>query len=178
VAELAAEADTVTDAALSELYAWMVKGTPVDDASRQGAALWQKKTPAPYGPYSEDGQAAAYKPTLARKGRLVIFSPDDQLVGQALDVLERRYPSIADATPATPGSVQLAMFTPAAMAKLSHAAVFDVLDNQALRDAAETHLVPRLEALGKYPAYRLMLPDPGPAGGWQKVNWEVLASRP
>lgn len=178
VAELATEADAATDEALGGLYAWMVKGTQVDDVDRQGAVRWQNETPAPYGPYGEDGQPAYYKPTLARKGRLVLFSPDDKLVGRALDVLERRYPSVADAMPARQGSVPLATFTPAAMASLSRAAVFDVLDNQALRDAAETHLVPRLEALGKYPAYRLMLPAPAPAGGWQKVNWEVLAANP
>ncbi|WP_374328124.1 DUF2138 family protein [Azonexus sp.] len=179
VAELAAEADAVTDKALGELYAWMVKGTRVDDVSRQGTVQWQNQTPARYGPYGGDGQPAYYKPTFARKGRLLLFSPDDQLVGRALDVLERRYPSIADAMPVRQGSVPLATFTPAAMASLSRAAVFEVLDNQAaLHDAAETHLVPRLEALAKYPAYRLMLPASGTNGGWQKVNWEALAANP
>lgn len=178
VAELAADADAATDQALGGIYAWMVKGEPATGVNRKGVTLWQNQTPAPYGPYNDDKQKTFYKPTLARKGRLVIFSPDDKLVSLALDTLERRYPSVADTMPATPGSTQLAAFTPAAIAKLSRAAVFEVLEQPALRDAAQTHLVPRLEALGKYPAYRLVLPKANPAGGWQSVNWEVLATKP
>jgi uncharacterized protein YfaA (DUF2138 family) len=181
VAELAGDPDAGTDQALGKLFEWMVKGEAVTpEAKRKGVAIWQSHAAAPYGPRSEDDKSF-YLPTLARAGRLVLFSPDDRLIDQALDTIERRFPSVVDALPADAAGTTLAVFTPAALASLSRKAVFAVLprsEQPTLHDAAQTHLVPRLKALEKYPAYRLSLPKNASATGWQTVDWQALTAKP
>jgi uncharacterized protein YfaA (DUF2138 family) len=181
VAELASEPDARSDEALGALFAWMVKGhAQTSAAKRKGVSIWQSRAAAPYGPRAEDDKTY-YLPTLARAGRLVLFSPDDRLVSQALDTLERRYPSVVDALPADAAGTTLAVFTPAALADLSRQAVFAVLprsEEPTLHDAAQTHLIPRLKALEKYPAYRLTLAKNTSGGGWQTVDWQPLAAKP
>jgi uncharacterized protein YfaA (DUF2138 family) len=181
VAELATDADAASDKALADLFAWMVKGNDVEpESKRKDVAMWQRYTDAPYGPRSEDDQHY-YLPTLARSKRIVVFSPDDRLVNQALDTLERRYPSVVDSLPAGERGTTLAVFTPTALASLTRKAVFATLsraEEPTLHDAAQTHLLPRLKALEKYPAFRLQLPRGADATGWQSVDWQALPSQP
>ena len=180
VAELSADANAASDQQLADLFAWMVKGSEVEPAEKaKDVTRWQRHVDAPYGPRSEDDQPY-YLPTLARAKRMVVFSPDDRLVNQAMDTLERRYPSVADSLPSGTGTT-LAVFTPTALSKLIRKAVFAVVpraDEPVLYDAAQTHLLPRLKALEQYPSFRLQLPAGATAGGWQPVEWQTLAAQP
>lgn len=180
VAELAEEPTPAADQALQGLFAWALRGAPVEASAPKGTQLWQRRVAAA-APARESGEGDVL-PTLARRGRLVIFSPDDKLARLALETLERRYPSVADAAPLERGGQTLALFTPKALSDLTRQAVFAVLprgEQPVLHDAARTHLTPRLDALEKYPAFRLVLPSgPAAADGWREVRWEALSARP
>ena len=179
-AEMAADGSTAGDEALTKLFEWSLKGQDNPPGEGHGdARLWQRRTDAVYGPRSEEEQPY-YLPTLARAQRIVLFSPDDRLVGRALDTAGRRYPSVADSLGNGSGTT-LAFFTPAALASLTRKAVFATLpraEEPILYDAAQTHLVPRLKALEKYPPLRLQLPGKAADGGWQTIEWQVLDKEP
>ncbi|WP_348014271.1 DUF2138 family protein [Roseateles sp.] len=168
-------------AALDSLSSWLLKADPSEaaEAPRQpdhkGVSRWQREVSAPWGPHG-DGEQTSYRPTLARQGRWIVFSPDDTLVGLALDAQARRYPSVADALPAQ--TATLAVLAPRQIADLAQREAFQVLPpNQELfLQAAKTHLVPRLDALRKLPAARAVAAGKPDSLGWVAVDWQPIAT--
>jgi uncharacterized protein YfaA (DUF2138 family) len=114
-------------------------------------------------------------PTLAANGDLVVFSADPALVDQVLAVQRKQAPAAADRLPDADRTVGL--IAPAALSELVEKEAFDALpaaSEPVLRGAAEAHLIPRLAALRKYPAYRMVvkrLPSSGLA--WTPLEWQA-----
>jgi uncharacterized protein YfaA (DUF2138 family) len=167
-------------AALDTLSSWLLKSEPTQTAStrqpdRKGAALWQREVTAPWGPHGK-GDQTSYKPTLARQGRWIVFSPDDKLVDLALDTQARRYPSLADALPAQ--TATLAVLAPRQIADLAQREAFEVLppEQELFQQAAQTHLVPRLNALRKLPSARAVATGKPDSLGWVAVDWQPIGS--
>ncbi len=157
---------------------------PVATRKQDGATLWQRPVSARYGSHkvaadqAEEFSSDRYFPvTLAVAGEYVLFSPDERLVTDALDVLAKRYPSAADGAEQPD---QLAMIvTPAGLAPLFQHEAFDALPDEqepVLRAAAQQHLIPRLKALAKYPPLRVSLAGSVPRGlAWVDLQWQAQA---
>ncbi|MDF3837564.1 DUF2138 domain-containing protein, partial [Cupriavidus basilensis] len=149
--------------------------------SRQGAGgatLWSRPVSSPYGtreakgaPFAAQLSSGMYFPvTLALAGTTVVFSPDGALVDDALAVLAKRFPAVADTMPRGQQAHTVLGFTPSTLAPLVRREATKALpaDQEALfLNAARAHLFPKLKALGAYPAVSLVLPDSLPSGrGW------------
>ncbi|WP_158881172.1 DUF2138 family protein [Rhodanobacter sp. L36] len=148
---------------------------------------WQRDVSARYG--SADATEAKltdtissdrYFPvTLAVAHGYVVFSPDGALVDDALAVLEKRWPAVADSMGNASREHVVAQLTPASMAKLIEQESFASLPQDqepVFRNAATQFLIPKLHALGAYPALTLRLPDTLPTQrGWIAVQWQSAA---
>jgi uncharacterized protein YfaA (DUF2138 family) len=160
-------------ASLDALTGWLLpaKSTALTPAARTGAQRWQREVSAPWGPHG-DAAATTYRPTLARQGRWLTFSPDDALVDQALDAQARRFPSVADSLPAGPAT--LAVIAPRQAAELARREAFEVLpaEQELFRRVAERQLVPRLDALAKLPTARAVAAGKPDAEGWVALDWQ------
>ena len=172
----AGTAPAAVDPGLEQLAGWLMPGDDIAPAgkSKPGAARrWQQDVAALYGFYGE-GAASHYHPTLARAGAWVSFSPDDKLVDLALSVQERRYPSLDDTLPS--GAATLAVVAPHAAADLLQREAFAVLPPQQelFRQAATAHLVPRLEALRRWPDMHAAPVGAPSAQGWVDVVWTPM----
>ncbi len=142
-------------------------GAVAKTAGKGGETLWQRDVTTPIG---------VQKPTLAISGQTVLFSPDAALVQQALAVGRKQSPAIADRL--NDASRTIGLIAPSALSDLIRKETFDALPTSrepVLRAAADVHLVPRLEALKKYPPYRLVLTSlPKSGAAWQPVEWQAL----
>ncbi|WP_454907090.1 DUF2138 family protein [Variovorax gossypii] len=179
VAQLKASADPKTDAALASLASWVISSSAEstdEAAAKPGVAKWQSKVKGPWGPYA-NGDDKAYKPTLARQGRWIAFSPDDKLVELALNTQAKRYPGVADTLPPA-GGTTLVVGAPAQIADLLQREAMAVLpaDQEILRQAARQHLVPRLDALRKLPPARAVAQGAGDGNGWVPVEWQAMSA--
>jgi uncharacterized protein YfaA (DUF2138 family) len=166
------------------LFEWSVKGaaeTPALTIARPAAdeALWQRQLEVPYSALDESKRPTPgpLTITLGAKDRHIFFSPDATQVTRALATVAKRYPSMADLLP--PDSATLAVVAPRPLASLARQEALVMLpppDEPVFRAAAEQHLLPRLERMARYPAYRLALP-PQPSSGrrWTMVTWQELA---
>lgn len=163
-------------AALESLSRWLwpaqasaTEAPPVRADSRQ----WPYMVAAPWGP-ARGAEPAGYRPTIARQGRWVTFSPDDALVAQALDTQARRYPGVSEGWPEGPAT--LAVLVPQQLAALVRREAFAVLEpgQELFRQAAERRLVPRLEALRKLPGVRAVPRGEPDAQGWLGIDWLPL----
>jgi uncharacterized protein YfaA (DUF2138 family) len=141
--------------------------------------VWQRTIDeVPFASANDDGEPepGSFDVTLAWKGRYLFFSPDAHRVEQALATVAKRYPSVADSLPAE--AITLGVLSPKGLAQLGKAEAMVMLprgQEPIFRDAAERLLWPRLEALGRHPAYRLALPAAAAAGsGWQAVEWQEI----
>ena len=160
-----------SDALLAKLFDTAVgnarSGDVKKSAANGGATLFQRDAATALG---------AQTPTMAINGDTVLFSPDAALVDKALAVSRKQSPAIADRLSDVSRTVGL--IAPAALAELVRKETFDALPTSrepVLRAAADVHLVPRLEALKKYPPYRLVLKSlPGSGASWQPVEWQEL----
>lgn len=136
-------------------------------AAKGGATLFQRDAATALG---------AQMPTMAISGDTVLFSPDAALVDKALAVGRKQAPAIADRL--SDASRTVGLIAPSALAELVRKETFDALPTSrepVLRAAADVHLVPRLEALKKYPPYRLVLKSlPRAGASWQPVEWQEL----
>jgi uncharacterized protein YfaA (DUF2138 family) len=116
-------------------------------------------------------------PTLAVVGNTVVFSADAGLVDQVLAVQRKQAPAAADRLPDASRTVGL--IAPASLAELIQKEAFDTLpanSEPVLRAAADEHLVPRLDALKKYPPYRMVLKQLPQSGiSWQPLEWQAVA---
>ena len=142
-------------------------GAVAKTTGKGGETLWQRDVTTPLG---------VQKPTLAVKDQTVLFSPDAALVQQALAVGRKQSPAIADRL--ADSSRTIGLIAPAALSELIRKETFDALPSSrepVLRAAADVHLVPRLDALKKYPPYRLVLTSlPKSGAAWQPVEWQAL----
>jgi uncharacterized protein YfaA (DUF2138 family) len=144
---------------------------------------WQRNVSARYGSASSDeahlGDALSsdrYFPvTLAIAHGYVVFSPDGALVDDALAVLGKTWPAVADSMGGESRQHVVAQITPASLAKLVEQESFDSLPQEqepVFRNAATQYLIPKLHAMGTYPALTLRLPETLPAlRGWVPVQW-------
>lgn len=167
-------------AALETLSRWLwpARATAVEAApAREGSRQWPYDVAAPWGP-QRGAEPAPYRPTIARQGRWVTFSPDDALVNQALDAQARRYPGVSEGWPDGPAT--LAVLAPPQLAELARREAFAVLEpgQELFRQAAERRLVPRLEALRKLPGVRAVARGVPDAQGWVGIEWLPLPAAP
>jgi len=157
-----------TDAPLGAVYSTLIAGQgEVKKTVSGGVTRWQRKVTTAMGDTT---------PTLALAGDTVVFSADSALVDQVLAVKAKRAPAAIDKLQ-DPTHV-VGLIAPAALARLVQAEAFDTLpakEEPVLRAAADEHLVPRLDALKKYPPYRMvlkLLPASGVA--WQDLDWQAV----
>ena len=137
-------------------------------AGKDGAVRWERSIATSL------GQAT---PALAVVGNTVVFSADSKLVDQVLAVRRKQAPAASDLLP--DGARTIGLIAPASLAKLIQFEAFDTLpanNEPVLRAAANEHLVPRLDALKKYPPLRMVLTQP-PASGtaWVPLEWQEAA---
>ncbi|CAH0443378.1 hypothetical protein LMG10661_00190 [Ralstonia syzygii subsp. syzygii] len=147
------------------------------------AMLWQRPVSARYGtaqsagaPFAAQLSADRYFPvTLAVAGDVVVFSPDARLVDEALAVLAKRFPAVADSLPRDKAGHIVLTMTPASLAPLIRREAGAALpaDQEAVfLSAAQTHLFPKLKALARYAPVSLALEGAAPSSrGWVPVTW-------
>jgi uncharacterized protein YfaA (DUF2138 family) len=125
--------------------------------------------------YASRLSASRYFPvTLALAHGYLVFSPDARLVENTLAVLDKRYPAIADTLAPQSLAATVALVTPAAAARLVEREVGRALprDQEAIfRNAARTHLLPKLQAVAAYPPFAMRLPALPAATEWAPVEW-------
>ena len=178
VAHLRAGApQAAVDRGMDLLAQWLMPdGAQAQPVGKGSAAprRWQQDVNAWYGYYGTDDKSG-YRLTLAREGAWVSFSPDDKLVELALSAQQRRYPSLGDTLPA--GAATLAVVAPRQVADLLQREAFAVLPAQQelLRQAATEHLVPRLDALRRWPDVHAAPVGAPSAQGWVDIVWVPLA---
>lgn len=148
-----------------------------------GVTLWTRPVSARSGTaqsvgssYAAQLSAPRYFPvTLALAHGYVVFSPDARLVDDTLAVLDKRYPAIADTLAPQRLSTTVVSITPGTSAALIEREAGRALpaDQEAVfRNAARTHLLPKLHAVASYPPFALSLPDSLPSSlGWVPVEW-------
>jgi uncharacterized protein YfaA (DUF2138 family) len=170
------------DEALARIADWLIPGgrdaqAPHGASPASATHRWQRDVKAPWGAYGDDS-ASLYRPTLLHDGAWITFSPDDTLVDLAASTQERRYPSMSDTLPH--GGATLAIVAPAEVAELVQQEAFAVLSPQqeVLRQAAEAHLVPRLDTLRRWPAVRASTTSSPSTEGWVPIAWQPLAAAP
>ena len=162
------------DEVLASLFAAAVgnarSGEVTKTAGKGGEQIWSRSVVTPIG---------AQKPTLAVSGSTVLFSPDAALVEQALAVGRKKAPAIADRLDDTSHTVGLV--SPSALSDLLRKETIDALPKAGepvLRGAADQHLMPRLDALKKYPPYRLVMKSlPTSGASWEPVEWQSAEAR-
>lgn len=147
------------------------------------ATLWQRPVSARYGtaqsadaPFAAQLSSERYFPvTLAIAGDVVVFSPDARLVDDALAVLAKRFPAVADSLPKDKTDRIVLTMTPASLAPLVRREAGAALpaDQEAVfLNAAQTHLFPKLKALSRYAPVSLALDGGVPSSrGWVPVTW-------
>ncbi|WP_213304671.1 DUF2138 family protein [Paraburkholderia sacchari] len=150
-----------------------------------GVTLWTRAVSARSGtaqsagsPYAAQLSSPRYFPvTLALAHGYVVFSPDARLVDDALAVLDKRYPAIADTLSPQRLSTTVVSIMPSTAAALVEREAGRALpaDQEAIfRNAARTHLLPKLHAVASYPPLALSLPESLPSSaGWVPVEWHV-----
>ena len=133
---------------------------------KKGEVRWTSKVPT--------GQGET-RPALAVSGNTVVFSADGKLVDQVLAVKRKELPAASDLLPDAKHTVGL--IAPASLAKLIEEESFNTLPARReplLRGAVDAHLVPRLQALKKYPPYRMVLKTlPAKGVSWQPLEWQA-----
>ncbi|WP_321958088.1 DUF2138 family protein [Paraburkholderia bannensis] len=152
-----------------------------------GVTLWTRPVSARSGTAQSAGSSYAaqlsaprYFPvTLALAHGYVVFSPDARLVDDTLAVLDKRYPAIADTLAPQRLATTVVSVTPGTSAALVEREAGRALpaDQEAVfRNAARTHLLPKLHAVASYPPVALSLPDSLPSSlGWVPVEWHFEA---
>lgn len=113
---------------------------------------------------------------LGRSGKLVYFSPDAALVERALAVVHKKQPAISDAWPTSKKAV-VSVIDPKQLAQMVANEVEITLpyeQDAVLREATDQHLLPKLEAVKKYPPLRLEMRSPPKGAGWVALDWQQL----
>ena len=157
---------------------------PVETRALPGdVTLWTRPVSARSGtaqsavsPYASQLAAPRYFPvTLALAHGYVVFSPDGRLVDDALAVLDKRYPAVADTLAPKRLDAAVMVITPSSGAALIEREAGRALpeDQEAiLRNAARTRLLPKLREAALYPPFTLSLPAKLPSSAaWVPVEW-------
>jgi uncharacterized protein YfaA (DUF2138 family) len=164
------------DALYGSLFAAAIGGkgevrkttTGAGAAGSMSASRWERTVPTSLG---------EAKPALAVMGNTVVFSADGKLVDQVLAVRRKQAPAASDLLPDAGHTIGL--IAPAALSQLIQREAFDTLpanNEPVLRAAANEHLVPRLNALKKYPPYRMVLKHlPASGTAWEPLEWQAVA---
>lgn len=159
---------------------------PVSTSDADGSHKWQREVSSNFGQYptSEADVPDAFatngffRITLARHGATLLFSIDDSLVNKGLDALNKRFPPLADVLPKD--AVVPAYLAPDTLSNLLEQETLDALPSDmepVFRNAAQTHLMPKLKALAGHSKYALTLPaDSKPDSKWQwlPLEWRAL----
>jgi uncharacterized protein YfaA (DUF2138 family) len=156
---------------------------PVSTREVRAGTIWQRPVSARSGtadsagtPFAAQLSTPRYFPvTLALAHGYAVFSPDERLVDDTLAVLDKRYPALADTLDPARTARTIAVFTPQTVAALIEREAGRSLpsDEEAIfRNAARTHLLPKLHAFAKYPPVSLSLPASLPLSpAWVPVDW-------
>jgi uncharacterized protein YfaA (DUF2138 family) len=179
-AHLNAEADEKKVQEFFDLAAQAIRTEESKTSMEADSALWQGEIASRFGSPGDNGKRSL-KPALAIQRDIVLFSPDAELVENALAVAAKRYPALSDSFRAGKDA-PLAFIDPEALASLLRNEIFIALprDEEALfRNAAEAYLVPRLEALARYPAQHIGLPKTVRNDGlaWYPLKWQEAVPR-
>jgi uncharacterized protein YfaA (DUF2138 family) len=165
---LVATRSSGSEAMLASLFAAAIRGGKEAQKTqgKHGEVRWSSTVTTALGETS---------PALAISGQTVVFSADGKLVDHVLAVKRKELPAAADRLPDAKHTVGL--IAPASLARLIEQETFDTLpasSEPVLRGAVDQHMVPRLNALKKYPPYRMVLKSV-PASGisWQPLEWQV-----
>ncbi|WP_338758517.1 DUF2138 family protein [Massilia sp. METH4] len=157
------------EALLADLFKATVggKGDAAAGKADGGVMRWQRTVA------TRQGKA---QPTLAMAGNLVVFSADGRLVDRVLAVRSKQAPAVADKL--ADATRTIGVIAPASLAQLIETEAFGSLPQSQepiLRAAADEHLVPRLEALKKYPPYRMVLKQlPSSGIAWEPLEWQEV----
>lgn len=128
-------------------------------------------------PESISGRAF-FRIGMARHGQTLLFSLDDQLLGKALDTLDKRYPPLAEVLPKD--ALVPAYLAPQPLSELLQRETLDSLPQDmepVFRNAADTYLMPRLKTLAGKGSYALGLPAGSQANApwqWLPLEWRSL----
>ncbi len=194
VASLNKDNDSL-DADLGKLFGSMV-GTresnvegglfPVDEQNKDSLHQWKRVVSSTFGQYAaqeaENPDAitgrAFFRVSLARHGSTLLFSLDDKLVDKALGTLDKHFPPLADVVPKD--ALTPVYLGPDSLAQLMKQETLDSLPQDmepVFRNAAQTHLLPKLQKLAGFGKYALTLPEgTEPDGHWQwlPLQWRAM----
>jgi uncharacterized protein YfaA (DUF2138 family) len=148
-----------------------------------GGMIWRREVSSRYGlhPAKASPNAEAMRSsrffavTLAYCDQTLIFSPDDALAQQAVAVLAKQYPALADALPS--GLDPVALIFPRSLAELLETELQESLpeaQEPVFRASVARYLLPQLEKSKQFPAQALDLPSG--ATGWVPIRWSALAA--
>ncbi len=158
---------------------------PVSQTQQGEAQIWRREVSSRYGQYPK-AQAAQpdqlmsdyfFRVSLAMQNKTLLFSLDDTLVNNALQTLNKTRPAMVDVIP-TDGIVPL-YINPQGMAKLLRNETLTSLPKNlepVFYNAAQTLLMPKLDALSQQPRYVMKLAqmEPGVAWQWLPITWQPL----
>ncbi|OLU35749.1 DUF2138 domain-containing protein [Pseudomonas sp. PA27(2017)] len=159
---------------------------PVESQSTTDGHTWRREVGSNFGQYpAEQGtipdalvSQGFFRVSLARQGQTLLFSLDDRLVNKALDTLNKRFPPLAEVLPAD--GVVPGYLAPEGLSRLLEQETLDSLPanyEPVFRNAADTHLLPKLRALGGYGQFALTLPKDTEADDdwkWVPLEWRSL----
>ncbi|MBW7984894.1 DUF2138 domain-containing protein [Enterobacillus tribolii] len=159
---------------------------PMRETQTEQAHSWRREVSSSYGQYnageSEAGESMTarkfFRVTLAREGQTLLFSLDDRLVEKARQTLGGNFPPMAEVLPAN--AVVPLYLAPEGLSGLFRHEAFDSLPKDVepiFYNAAQTLLVPKLEALAGHGSYALTLPaDTSADDAWQwiPIEWRAL----
>jgi len=117
--------------------------------------------------------------TMALSKDWLLFSPNASSVTAALEVLDKRRPAMADTLPQDENTVT-AVVTPQSLSHLLRRVVEGDLPANSepiFHEAAQRLMLPRLEAMGQFPPYAIVLPATDTSQrAWHAVQWQALPS--
>ncbi|MBO3275084.1 DUF2138 domain-containing protein [Pseudomonas schmalbachii] len=195
VGKLSAPASAEMDDDLGKLFTSVIgaheanvqdKAFPVVSESQGETHKWQRQVSSNFGQYpasaAESPEAVSgkgfFRVSLARHGETLLFSLDDRLVDKALDTLDKRFPPLAEVLP---GDALVPLYlAPETLSALFQQETLDSLPQDmepVFRNAAETHLLPKLKVLAGQRRYALSLPAGVQADEpwqWLPLEWRPL----
>ncbi len=159
---------------------------PVTELTPPQGHQWQRQVSSNFGQYrNRDAEKPEsitgkgfFKVSLARHGSTLLFSLDDKLVDKALGALDKHVAPLADIAPKD--ALMSIYLGPDSLAQLMQQETLDSLPQDmepVFRNAAQTHLIPKLQKLAGYGKYALTLPkgsEPDGLWQWLPLQWRAL----
>ncbi|MGH6819968.1 MAG: DUF2138 domain-containing protein, partial [Methylocella sp.] len=182
------------DAVSGNLFEQMIGGIernfgrrfPVQSTNLANGKRWQRMVGSDFGQYPAEQamdpsvlkSTGFFSVSLARQADMLIFSLDDKLVDQALATLAKSYPPLLDQLPKD--RIVPFYLAPQALAPLIRAEALESLPDDleaVFRNAAETHLFPKLEKFKAFGKFAVTLPagtEPDDEWEWIAITWQPL----